>query len=79
MIDDSSNDANIIDNLLNPPSRSQVFSIPEEDFRAYLKHVSSESVSMDEEAGEMLRGYFAAIRKIRPSKIRTKLADDHLK
>lgn len=67
MIDDEAYDLDIIDDFLEQNTSNDSFHIPAEDMIEYLSVVSKQQVEIEPEAGEMLKDYFAATRKIRES------------
>jgi hypothetical protein len=72
MLDDMANEEEIIDDLLDqassePSERFDNFHISEGDMSQYLQYASKQRTEMDESAAKMLRNYFTATTKIRPS------------
>lgn len=69
MIDDVTDEWNIIEDILRDSPNENAFRIPDDDMRAFLKHIAMQPVEIDEEAEELLAAYFKATRMIRQSKI----------
>lgn len=72
MLDDLANEEDIIDDLLDqassePTDRFDSFHISEEDMSQYLRWVAQQQSEMEESAATLLRNYFTATTKIRPS------------
>jgi hypothetical protein len=67
MIDDPEYDADIIDEILYSPDRSERLCIPDSDMKTFLDQAAKQATTISPDAEEMLRQYFAATRVIRTS------------